>query len=54
MEHQKDSIILNGRGHGHGVGLCQEGAMEMANHGFSRDSIISFYYRNAIIKTIEN
>ena len=54
MEHQKDSIILNGKGHGHGVGLCQEGAMEMANHGFSRDSIISFYYRNAIIKTIEN
>jgi stage II sporulation protein D len=25
-----DSIILKGRGYGHGVGLCQEGAMVMA------------------------
>ena len=25
-----DSVILKGRGYGHGVGLCQEGAMAMA------------------------
>jgi stage II sporulation protein D len=28
-----DSVILNGRGYGHGVGLCQEGAMVMAGSG---------------------
>jgi len=39
-----DSIILKGRGYGHGVGLCQEGAMEMAARGFNYKQIIDFYY----------
>jgi stage II sporulation protein D len=33
-----------GRGFGHGVGLCQEGAMNMANKGFKYDEIMLFYY----------
>ncbi len=39
-------VILNGRGFGHGVGLCQEGAMEMARKGYSVMQIISYYYKN--------
>ncbi len=39
-----DAIILKGRGYGHGVGLCQEGAMTMAAKGFTYRQIISFYY----------
>jgi len=39
-----DSIVLNGRGYGHGVGLCQEGAMHMARLGISYGDIINFYY----------
>ncbi|MBN2631933.1 MAG: SpoIID/LytB domain-containing protein [Bacteroidales bacterium] len=39
-----DSVILKGRGYGHGVGLCQEGAIEMALKGFSYRQIIGFYY----------
>jgi stage II sporulation protein D len=41
-----DSVILTGRGYGHGVGLCQEGAMVMAAKGFSYRQIIGFYYKN--------
>lgn len=45
FQRQHQQVILQGRGYGHGVGLCQEGAMRMAELGFSSDSIIRFYYR---------
>ncbi len=44
LEQQNDTILLNGRGYGHGVGLCQEGAMHMAQMGTSYKDIINFYY----------
>ncbi len=49
-----DSIILKGRGYGHGVGLCQEGAMEMAAKGFNYKQIIDFYYFSVLISDIKN
>jgi stage II sporulation protein D len=39
-------IIFKGRGFGHGVGLCQEGAMKMAKLGYKYDEILKYYYRN--------
>ena len=39
-----DSIRLTGRGYGHGVGLCQEGAIQMAAKGYGYNDIITFYY----------
>ena len=35
-----NNLIFKGRGYGHGVGLCQEGAMYMANNGYSYEDII--------------
>ncbi len=49
-----DSVILKGRGYGHGVGLCQEGAMEMAAKGFNYKQIIDFYYSGVFITDIKN
>jgi len=49
-----DSIILTGRGYGHGVGLCQEGAMVMAAKGFNFTKIIDFYYSGVMISDIKN
>jgi len=37
-------ITFSGRGAGHGVGLCQAGAEEMARQGKSYKEILSFYY----------
>jgi stage II sporulation protein D len=37
-------IVFNGRGYGHGVGMCQEGAMEMARVGYSWLDILHFYF----------
>ena len=46
---ENNEIILKGRGFGHGVGLCQEGAMKMAKMGFSYEDIVKHYYKNTII-----
>lgn len=48
-----DSVFLKGRGYGHGVGLCQEGAMEMAVKGFDYRQIIDFYYFGVLISDIK-
>ena len=42
-------LILKGKGFGHGVGLCQEGAMEMAKAGYTFPDIIHFYFQNVLI-----
>jgi stage II sporulation protein D len=39
-----DQIILKGRGFGHGVGMCQEGSMRMAELGYCYSDVIHFYY----------
>jgi stage II sporulation protein D len=47
-------ITFKGRGYGHGVGLCQEGAMVMAAKGFKYNEIINFYYSGVIITDVNN
>lgn len=49
VEVQGDQVLLKGRGFGHGVGLCQEGAMRMAKKGYTAKQIIDFYYRDVIL-----
>ena len=49
-----DSVVLSGRGYGHGVGLCQEGAMVMASKGFDFRKIIAFYYKGVSISDVKN
>ncbi|HBC79499.1 MAG TPA: hypothetical protein DEO60_08185 [Bacteroidales bacterium] len=49
-----NSITFRGRGYGHGVGLCQEGAMVMAARGFKYTDIIKFYYSDVIITDVNN
>lgn len=44
VEPVESDIVISGRGFGHGVGMCQEGAMRMAQLGFSYTEIIHYYY----------
>ncbi|HET6583936.1 MAG TPA: hypothetical protein VFG69_10815, partial [Nannocystaceae bacterium] len=46
-EREAGRIVLLGGGHGHGVGLCQHGAMGMARAGKSYKDILAHYYRGA-------
>ncbi|MEI6790130.1 MAG: SpoIID/LytB domain-containing protein [Myxococcaceae bacterium] len=39
-----------GRGHGHGVGMCQWGALEMAKKGKTFEEILTFYYPGTEIR----
>jgi stage II sporulation protein D len=45
-----DSVILEGVGVGHGIGLCQSGAADMARHGTSFQEILLHYYPNTTLK----
>ncbi|MDA9746025.1 SpoIID/LytB domain-containing protein [Prochlorococcus sp. AH-736-K20] len=48
-----DLWLLKGGGFGHGVGLSQSGAIEMAKLGFSYEQILNHYYPDAKLKKIE-
>ena len=39
-----NEVVLKGKGFGHGVGLCQEGAMKMAKMGYSARQILLYYF----------
>ena len=41
---RRDLVVFDGRGHGHGVGLCQAGAQQMAHEGKCPREILSFYF----------
>lgn len=45
-------FILNGRGWGHGVGLCQIGAAVMGARGIPYSDILTYYYPGAEIKQL--
>lgn len=50
---ENDQVVLKGRGYGHGVGLCQEGAIKMARIGFKAEEIICFYFPNVHLINIQ-
>jgi len=39
-----DSVLVWGKGFGHGIGMSQEGAMKMARDDFSYQDILQFYF----------
>lgn len=49
---EDDRYIFEGRGYGHGVGLCQWGAGEQARQGWDYRSILRFYYQGAELRTL--
>jgi len=48
-----DHVILEGTGEGHGIGLCQAGATAMAEAGANFQQILSHYYPNTTIVSLE-
>jgi stage II sporulation protein D len=50
----KNDYVLSGRGLGHGIGLCQYGAIEMARHGFSYQKILQHYFPETKIQPDKN
>ena len=49
---QEKTVLLKGKGYGHGVGLSQEGAMKMSENNYKYRDIIKYYYRNVFIVSL--
>lgn len=47
-----NNIIIKSKGYGHGVGMSQYGAKEMANKGYKYDDILKYYYQGVEFKKI--
>lgn len=45
-------ITITTRGYGHGVGMSQYGANEMAKKGYKYDDILKYYYQDIVIEQI--
>ena len=45
LDVKDDEVHIHGRGYGHGVGLCQQGAMKMAESGYTYSQILGYYYK---------
>jgi stage II sporulation protein D len=43
------TITFHGKGYGHGIGMCQQGAMEMAKVGYTAPDILHFYFLNVSV-----
>ncbi len=53
VKNAKNTAIFKGRGWGHGVGMCQWGAFEMAKRRLTYKKILEFYYPGAEIVDLE-
>jgi stage II sporulation protein D len=49
VRREGDHIVVDGRGEGHGIGLCQHGANIMATLGADYRRILNYYYPNTLI-----
>lgn len=52
VEEQGSKVVLHGKGFGHGVGLSQEGARNMAQRGFNYRSILQFYFQQTRLMSL--
>ena len=50
IEKSGSDFVFYGRGWGHGVGLCQYGAMAMAEQGWTAEKILAHYYPGTTVR----
>jgi len=46
-------VTASGHGFGHGVGMCQVGALAMARQGYSSVQILEHYYAGAVLEPVD-
>ncbi len=51
---EADQVVIDGRGSGHGVGLCQYGAKAQASQGRNATDILMFYFPGTTIREISS
>ncbi len=53
LSNKNGNLIVNSRGYGHGLGLCQYGAGGMASKGKSFEDILKHYYQHVQLLTLK-
>lgn len=53
VEVKGEKVHLRGRGYGHGIGMCQRGAMAKARRGFDAESILKAYFSGVSVVPAE-
>lgn len=48
-----EHLLLKGNGFGHGVGMSQDGAMEMDRRGYNYREILQFYFDNVELENLQ-
>ena len=49
---EEGNITITSKGYGHGVGMSQFGAQELAKQGYKYDQILKYYYQGTELKKI--
>jgi len=52
IEDQGEAVAVSGRGFGHGAGMCQVGAYEMARDGKTAAAILEYYFPSAAVQKL--
>lgn len=53
LREEKKYYVFEGKGLGHGLGMCQEGAKFMALKGFKYTDIINFYFKDVKLEKLK-
>jgi stage II sporulation protein D len=53
VSRDNDTLVFEGQGYGHGVGLCQWSALQMAREGKTYQQILSFFYPGTTLQLHE-
>jgi stage II sporulation protein D len=53
IEKTKDMFVINGGGFGHGIGMSQNGANEMAKQGADYEEILALFYDDIEIRNVD-
>ena len=54
IKKENDQFLINGKGWGHGIGMCQWGAKGRGEHGFKYEDILKYYYKDVKFTKINN
>ena len=54
LKFRQNSVVAEGGGYGHGIGMCQMGAIGMAGQGYKYDRILKHYYRGIDLDRVYN
>jgi len=54
LTRENGTVVFDGKGYGHGVGLCQWSSLEMARSGMNYRDILSYFYPGTVIQIHEN